>query len=178
MFPILKQTIGEINKTRKPIFYSYSHTVPNDSRKPNRHGKLPLVKSKVTHSISSADSPRIQNYLFNSAHSPPPSFPLPFFSYGSTTQFWALAVSIKLSVSFWLLDLGHQDSLDGWSARRKASGVCLGWLWGWRSWWNERFGQGNRRTWRKPAPKPLCPPLIPLARSGREPGPPGWEASD
>jgi hypothetical protein len=40
------------------------------------------------------------------------------------------------------------------------------------------FGRGNRITRRKPAPTPLCPPQIPLARPGREPGPPRWEASD
>jgi hypothetical protein len=40
------------------------------------------------------------------------------------------------------------------------------------------FGRGNRSTRRKPAPTPLCPPQIPLARPGREPGPPLWEASD
>jgi hypothetical protein len=40
------------------------------------------------------------------------------------------------------------------------------------------FGSGNRSTRRKPAPKPLCLPQIPLARPGREPGPPRWEASD
>jgi hypothetical protein len=33
---------------------------------------------------------------------------------------------------------------------------------------------GNLSTRRKPAPTPLCP----LARPGREPGPPRWEASD
>jgi hypothetical protein len=31
------------------------------------------------------------------------------------------------------------------------------------------FGKGNRSTRRKPAPTPLCPPQIPLARPGREP---------
>jgi hypothetical protein len=40
------------------------------------------------------------------------------------------------------------------------------------------FGKGNRCSRRKPAPTPLCPPQIPLARTGREPGPPRWEASD
>jgi hypothetical protein len=40
------------------------------------------------------------------------------------------------------------------------------------------FGRGNRSTMRKPAPTPLCPPQIPLARPGREPGPPRREASD
>jgi hypothetical protein len=39
------------------------------------------------------------------------------------------------------------------------------------------FGKGNRSTRREPAPKPLCPPQIPLARAGLEPGPPRWEAS-
>jgi hypothetical protein len=36
------------------------------------------------------------------------------------------------------------------------------------------FDRGNLSTQRKPAPTPLCPPQIPLAR----PGPPPWEASD
>jgi hypothetical protein len=40
------------------------------------------------------------------------------------------------------------------------------------------FGRGNRSTGRKPVPTPLCPPQIPLARPGREPGPPRWEVSD
>jgi hypothetical protein len=40
------------------------------------------------------------------------------------------------------------------------------------------FGRGNRSTRREPAPTPLCPPQIPLARPGRELGPPRWEASD
>jgi hypothetical protein len=40
------------------------------------------------------------------------------------------------------------------------------------------FGRGNRSTRRKPAPTPLCPPQIPLARPGREPVLPRWEASD
>jgi hypothetical protein len=43
--------------------------------------------------------------------------------------------------------------------------------------WNG-FGRGNRSTQRKPAPTPFCPPQIPLARPGHEPGPPRWEASD
>jgi hypothetical protein len=36
------------------------------------------------------------------------------------------------------------------------------------------FGSGNQSTWRKPAPTPLCPPQIPLAR----PGLLRWEAND
>jgi hypothetical protein len=40
------------------------------------------------------------------------------------------------------------------------------------------FGRGNRSTRRKPAPTPFCPRQIPLAKSGSEPGPPRWEASD
>jgi hypothetical protein len=40
------------------------------------------------------------------------------------------------------------------------------------------FGRGNRSTRKKPAPTPLCPQQIPLARPGREPGSPRWEASD
>jgi hypothetical protein len=40
------------------------------------------------------------------------------------------------------------------------------------------FARRNRSTRRKSAPTPLCPPQVPLARPGREPGPPRWEASD
>jgi hypothetical protein len=40
------------------------------------------------------------------------------------------------------------------------------------------FGKGNRSILRKPAPTPLYPPEIPLARPGREHGLPRWEASD
>jgi hypothetical protein len=40
------------------------------------------------------------------------------------------------------------------------------------------IGRGNRSTRRKQAPVPLCPPQTPHTLPGREPGPPGWEASD
>jgi hypothetical protein len=40
------------------------------------------------------------------------------------------------------------------------------------------IGRGNQSTRKKPAPAPLCPPQIPLARSGLEPEPPRGEASD
>jgi hypothetical protein len=40
------------------------------------------------------------------------------------------------------------------------------------------IGRGNRSTRRKPVPVPLCPPQIPHDLTGREPGPPRWEASD
>jgi hypothetical protein len=40
------------------------------------------------------------------------------------------------------------------------------------------FGRRSRSTRKKPAPTPLYPPQISLARPGREPGPPRWEASD
>jgi hypothetical protein len=39
------------------------------------------------------------------------------------------------------------------------------------------IGRGNRSTWRKPAPVPLCPPQTQML-PGREPVPPRWEASD
>jgi hypothetical protein len=41
-----------------------------------------------------------------------------------------------------------------------------------------KIGRGNPSTRRKPDPVPLCPPQIPLARLGLEPGPPQWEVSD
>jgi hypothetical protein len=41
-----------------------------------------------------------------------------------------------------------------------------------------KIGRGNRSTRRKLAPAPFCPPQIPLARPGLEPGPPRWKASD
>jgi hypothetical protein len=40
------------------------------------------------------------------------------------------------------------------------------------------IGRGNRSTRIKPAPVPLCRPQIPHDLTGREPGPPWWEASD
>jgi hypothetical protein len=40
------------------------------------------------------------------------------------------------------------------------------------------IGRGNRSTWRKPAPVPLCSPQIAHDLTGREPGPQRWEASD
>jgi hypothetical protein len=38
--------------------------------------------------------------------------------------------------------------------------------------------RGNRSTRRKTAPAPLCLPQIAHDVTGREPGPPRWEASD
>jgi hypothetical protein len=40
------------------------------------------------------------------------------------------------------------------------------------------IGRGNRSSRRKPAQKSLCAPQIPHDLTGREPGPPRWEASD
>jgi hypothetical protein len=104
-----------------------------------------------------------------------------FFPCGSTAQFWALAASMKLSVSFRLLDLGQSAGLlVGWVIS-SLQGLCMsapgdcedGEVGGMND-----FGRGNRSTQSKPASMPLCPPQIPLARPGREPGPPWWEASD
>jgi hypothetical protein len=102
------------------------------------------------------------------------------FSCGSTAQFWALAASIKLSVSFRLLDLGQSAGLLG-RVISLLQGLCVsapgdcedGEVGGMNG-----FGKGNRSTRRKPAPTPLCPPQISLSRPGREPGSPRWEASD
>jgi hypothetical protein len=103
-----------------------------------------------------------------------------FSSCGSTAQFRALAASMKLSVSFRILDLGQSAGLpwtgDQLVARPLLTAPCdcddgeAGGMNG--------FGRGNRSPRRQPAPTPLCPPQIPLARPGREPGPPLWEASD
>jgi hypothetical protein len=41
-----------------------------------------------------------------------------------------------------------------------------------------KIGRGNRSTWRKPAPVPLCHHKSHITRLGLEPGPPQWEASD
>jgi hypothetical protein len=40
------------------------------------------------------------------------------------------------------------------------------------------IGKGNRSIRRNPAPVPLCAPQIAHVLTGREPGPPRWEASD
>jgi hypothetical protein len=42
---------------------------------------------------------------------------------GSTAQFWALAASMKLSVSFQLLDLGQSTGLLGWVIS-SSQGLC------------------------------------------------------
>jgi hypothetical protein len=46
-----------------------------------------------------------------------------YFSCGSTAQFWALAASMKLSVSFQLLDLGQSAGLLGWVIS-SSQGIC------------------------------------------------------
>jgi hypothetical protein len=40
------------------------------------------------------------------------------------------------------------------------------------------ISRGNRSTWRKPAPVPLCPPQTPHDLTGHEHGPPRWESGD
>jgi hypothetical protein len=103
-----------------------------------------------------------------------------FFSYGSTAKFWAFAAYMKLSVSFRLLDLGQSEGLLG-RVISSSQGLCVsvpgdcedGEVGGMNG-----FGRGNQSTRRKPTPTPNCPPQIPLARPGREPGPPRWEASE
>jgi hypothetical protein len=47
-----------------------------------------------------------------------------FFPCGSTAQFWALAASIKLSVSFQLLDLGQSAGLLG-RVISSSQGFCV-----------------------------------------------------
>jgi hypothetical protein len=88
------------------------------------------------------------------------------FSCGSTLQFWAFGPSMKISVSFRLLDLGQSAVLLG-RAISSSQGPCVsapgdceeGEVGGMKG-----FGKENRSTRRKPAPTPLCPPQIPLAR--------------
>jgi hypothetical protein len=46
-----------------------------------------------------------------------------FFSCGSTDQIWALAASMKLSVSFQLLDLGQSAGILGWVIS-SSQGLC------------------------------------------------------
>jgi hypothetical protein len=46
------------------------------------------------------------------------------FSYGSTAQFWALAASMKLSISFRLLDLGQSAGLLG-RVISSSQGLCV-----------------------------------------------------
>jgi hypothetical protein len=78
-------------------------------------------------------------------------------------QFWALAASMKLSVSFRLLDLGQSARLLG-RVISSSQGLCVsapgdcedGEVGGMNC-----FGRGNRSIRRNPAPTPLCPPQIP-----------------
>jgi hypothetical protein len=47
-----------------------------------------------------------------------------FFSFDSTAQFWALAASMKLYVSIWLLDLGQSAGLLG-RVISSSQGLCV-----------------------------------------------------
>jgi hypothetical protein len=47
-----------------------------------------------------------------------------FFPYGSAAQFWALAASMKLSVSFHILDLGQSAGLLG-RVISSSQGLCV-----------------------------------------------------
>jgi hypothetical protein len=87
---------------------------------------------------------------------------------------------MKLAVSFRLVDLGQSAGLLG-LVISLSQGLCvpaLGDCEGGEVGGINGFGRGNRSTRRNPSPAPLCPPEIPLARPGSEPGQPRWEASD
>jgi hypothetical protein len=56
--------------------------------------------------------------------------------------------------------------------------VCSGWLWGWRSWWNERFWQGKPKYSEKTCPDATLLTTNPTCQTRREPGPLRWEAGD
>jgi hypothetical protein len=122
---------------------------------------------------------RLQSKVLRSVISAP-CYISNFSPCGSTAQFWALAASMKLSVSFQLLDLGQSAGLLG-RVISSSQSLCVstpgdcedGEVGGMNG-----FGRGNRSTRRNPAPTPLYPPQIPLARPGRELGPPPCEASD
>jgi hypothetical protein len=96
-----------------------------------------------------------------------------FFPCGSTAKFWTLAASMKLSVSYQLLrrsrTVGRTPRTGNQLVSRSllpAPGDCDdGEVGGMNS-----IGSGNRSTQRKPAPTTLCPPQIPLARPGPNPG--------
>jgi hypothetical protein len=83
-----------------------------------------------------------------------------FVSCGSTAQFLALAASMKLSVSFRLLDLGQSAGHLG-RVISSSHGICVsapgecedGEVGGMNG-----FGRGNLSTRRKRAMTPLCPP--------------------
>jgi hypothetical protein len=62
---------------------------------------------------------------------------------GSTAQFWALDPSMKLSVSFHRSRIVCRTPWMGDQLAARPLHVCPGVLWGWRSWWNERFRQGK-----------------------------------
>jgi hypothetical protein len=102
-----------------------------------------------------------------------------FFSFGSTAQFWAFATSMTFRF-IRLLDLGQSAGLLG-RVISCSQGLCVsapgdcedGEVGG-----VSGFGRRNRSPRSKPPLTPLCPPQIQLARPGREPGSPRWEASD
>jgi hypothetical protein len=43
--------------------------------------------------------------------------------------------------------------------------VCPGWLWGWRSWWNERFWQGKPKYLEKSCPDAILSTTIPTCQT-------------
>jgi hypothetical protein len=102
-----------------------------------------------------------------------------FYFCGSAAQFWALAASMKLSISFRLLDIGQSAGLLGRVISSSqglcvsAPGDCDGEFGGMNG-----FGKGNRSTQRKPAPTPICPPQIPSDQARAQTRAALWEASD
>jgi hypothetical protein len=85
-------------------------------------------------------------------------------------NFWALAVSMKLFISFWLLDLGQSAGLFG-RVISLLQGLCLSAPGDCE---DGEVGRMNGFGRGKPALTPLCPPQILLA----SPRPPRWEAYD
>jgi hypothetical protein len=80
-----------------------------------------------------------------------------FFPVALQPNFWALTASMKLSVSFQLLDLGQSAGLIG-RVIRSSQGLCVsapGDCEDGEDGGMNGFGRGNRSIRRKPAPTPL-----------------------
>jgi hypothetical protein len=116
-------------------------------------------KAADTHYVKGWEVPRrglnvVQMEMFVHSSSTSSNSVTNYFSYGSTAQFWALAASMKLSMSFQLLDLGQSAGLLG-RVISSSQGLCMsapGYCEDGEVGGMNGFGRGNRSTRTKTCP--------------------------
>jgi hypothetical protein len=82
-------------------------------------------------------------------------------------KYFLVACFINSSLEIFYLNIGGWSPYWVHSALRPllACCTCPGWLWGWRSWWNERFWQGKPNYSEKTCPDATLSITIPTCQT-------------